>query len=40
MGSGFKIGFIVVKMTEVRAMMSSQRSQPVTTSGITNLLRL
>jgi nucleoside-triphosphatase len=37
MGSGFTIGFFVVMMTEVRAMMSSQSSLPVTTSGITNL---
>jgi len=37
-GSGFKITFIVVMMTEVRAIMNSQSSEPVPTSGMTNLL--
>ena len=37
-GYGFNIMFVAIMMREVRAMMSSQSSQPVTTTGITNLL--
>jgi nucleoside-triphosphatase len=37
-GSGSKIRFIAVMMTEVRAIMSSQPSQPVPATGITNML--
>jgi hypothetical protein len=38
MGSGFKIRFIVIIVSEVRARMSSQSPQPVPTTGITNRL--
>jgi nucleoside-triphosphatase len=37
-GYRFNTRFIVVMMREVRAIMSSQSSQPVATAGITNLL--
>jgi nucleoside-triphosphatase len=37
-GMGFKSTFIVVMMREVGAMLSSQSSQPVPITGITNLL--